>query len=58
MLATLKKLTSVDSKIVARRITKTLEGSGKTRWWFLVKSDKDVLKKLGDEWESIQLQTN
>ena len=29
----------------------------KTRWWFLLKSDENVLKKLEGEWESIQLQT-
>ena len=55
--ATLKKLTSDGSKIAVKRKTRRYEGSGKTRWWFLLKSDENVLKKLDDEWESIRLQT-
>ncbi len=55
--ATLKKLTSVGNKIAVKRKTRKHEGSGKTRWWFLLKSDENVLKKLDNEWESIQLQT-
>ena len=57
--ATLKKLTSVGSKIAVKRKTRRSrqEGSGKTRWWFLLKSDENVLKKLDDEWETIRLQT-
>ena len=27
------------------------------RWWFLLKGDENILKKLEEEWEKIQLQT-
>ena len=55
--ATLKKLTSVASKIAVKRKTRKHESSGKTRWWFLLKSDENVLNMLDTEWEGIQLQT-
>lgn len=55
--STLKKLTSVGNKIPVKRKSRPGNNiSGKSAYWFVIKSSEDVLKQLGEEWDQVQLQ--
>ena len=55
--AVLKKLTSVGDKITVERETSGDGSMGNTQWWFILKGDEDILKKLEIEWNSVRLET-
>ena len=55
--STLKKLTSVGNKLSVKRKSRPgNNNSGKSAYWFVIKSSEDVLKQLGEEWDQVQLQ--
>lgn len=56
--STLKKLTTVGGSLFVKRKSKVHESSGKTRWWFVLKGDEEILKDLEGEWTNVHLQTN
>ena len=51
--STLKKLTSVGNKLSVKRKSRPGNNSGKSAYWFVIKSSEDVLKQ---EWDQVQLQ--
>ena len=54
--STLKKLTSVGNKLMIRRKSRPGSASGKSTYWFIIKSNEDVLQKLDEEWDQVQMQ--
>ena len=54
--STFKKLTSVGSKLSIRRRTGSGSASGKSTYWFVLKSNEDILQKLEEEWDQVQMQ--
>ncbi len=51
-----KKLTSLGDKEV-KVVRKYRKHGNKAKWWFLLKSDEEVLVDLENQWDSIELQT-
>ena len=51
----LKKLTTVGSQVTIKRKHRQL-ASGHTRWWFVLRSEEEVLTQLEGEWERVGLQ--
>ena len=51
----LKKLTTVGDQVSIKRKHRQL-ASGRTRWWFVLKGEEQVLTQLEDEWECVCLQ--
>ena len=55
--STLKKLTNVGNQLSVKRKSRPgNNNSGKSAYWFVIKSSEDVLKQLGEEWDQVQLQ--
>jgi len=55
VIGTLKRLTSIGSKITVKWKFKTApaRSNTKTKWWFIVHGDKAELQQLQQEWEPV-----
>lgn len=54
--STLKKLTSIGNKLSVRRRSRPGSNSGKSTYWFIIRSNEDILLKLDEEWDQVQMQ--
>ena len=54
--STLKKLTSIGSKLSIRRRSRPGSNSGKSTYWFIIRSNENILQKLDEEWDQVQMQ--
>ena len=53
----LKQHTSVGNKVAIQRKYRIISGS-RQHWWYLVRSDESILKKLDSEWEQVRSATD
>lgn len=53
--ATLKKLTTIGSKLSIRRRSRPGSAAGKSTYWFIIRSNEEVLQQL-DEWDQVEMQ--
>ena len=56
--SSLKKLTTLGSKLTVKRKSKTDEKTGRPLWWFIIKGNDSVWQELEGEWDRVNLQTN
>ena len=54
--ATLKKLTTIGSKLSIRRRSRPESAAGKSTYWFIIRRNEEDLLQLDKEWDQVEMQ--